>query len=540
VRRTLTAALTAAALLLTASPFAAADDAGGGPGDAAEPDPLGRAGAEAAQVIDPSPPTAAETLDAVLLVFQGQGQTARAQRLAAGRDLTLMMRDLRLGLGDLSAADRRTARRVLARPTDGDVPLGSPYPAGSNVTTLDCSAPAQHVCVTYAQTGSHAPANPAQWAATTQAVTENVWNRVVTQGGYRAPRDDSTSTEHGPNGKLDVYVSNLPTGYYGYCTTDDPDMTTYRVSAYCVVDNDYAGFPVNTPLQNLRVTAAHEFFHAVQYAYDVSEDGWLLEGTAAWVEDEIYDAVNDNRQYLATSPLSDPYVALDTYGNGFQYGNWIWWRYLGERYPREGGTGLPRVLRDVIANMGGSTPTSPGRYSTRALARALAVRGSSIPAAFRAFSTVNRAPRRFYDEGSAYPAAPLAVRFTLRNRTERSVSGVQEHLTSDTVRLTPGPSLGRGWQLRVRVDLPPRAYGYGVAVSVYMKSGAKHTTNLAVNAQGQKTRRFGFNSNRVRFVEVTLVNASARYSCWQDTTYACQGTPRDDNRTTRAWFKAVK
>ena len=39
-------------------------------------------------------------------------------------------------------------------------------------------------------------------------------------------------------------------------------------------------FPTNTPLENLQVTAAHEFFHAVQFAYDAYEDGWFIEGTA--------------------------------------------------------------------------------------------------------------------------------------------------------------------------------------------------------------------------------------------------------------------
>ena len=38
-----------------------------------------------------------------------------------------------------------------------------------------------------------------------------------------------------------------------------------------MLDNDYAPaqFPSGTsPQNNLTVTAAHEFFHAVQYAYD--------------------------------------------------------------------------------------------------------------------------------------------------------------------------------------------------------------------------------------------------------------------------------
>ena len=94
------------------------------------------------------------------------------------------------------------------------------------------------------------------------------------------------------------------TTFYGYCTTDDPNIideeTTYEywdASAYCVLDNDYSStqFPnPTTPLENLQVTAAHEYFHAVQFAYDIGEDAWLMEATATWVEDEVFD--DDQRQ----------------------------------------------------------------------------------------------------------------------------------------------------------------------------------------------------------------------------------------------------
>jgi hypothetical protein len=47
-----------------------------------------------------------------------------------------------------------------------------------------------------------------------------------------------------------------------------------------VLDDDYSTsqFP-DPPLVSLDVTAAHEFFHAVQFAYDYFEDSWLMEGT---------------------------------------------------------------------------------------------------------------------------------------------------------------------------------------------------------------------------------------------------------------------
>ena len=41
------------------------------------------------------------------------------------------------------------------------------------------------------------------------------------------------------------------------------------------------------------MTAAHEFFHAIQAAYDWGEDWWLTEGTAAWIKDEVYDDLNE-------------------------------------------------------------------------------------------------------------------------------------------------------------------------------------------------------------------------------------------------------
>src|SRR5690606_38134581 len=110
--------------------------------------------------------------------------------------------------------------------------------------------------------------------------------------------------------------------------------------AYCVVDNDYSPseFRSNTPLENLQVTLAHEYFHAVQFAYDFAEDGWFLEATAAWVEDEAFDDVNDNIQYLrAQSPLKQPQISMDKFGGLRHYGAWIFFRFLTERYPPEAG-----------------------------------------------------------------------------------------------------------------------------------------------------------------------------------------------------------
>ena len=80
------------------------------------------------------------------------------------------------------------------------------------------------------------------WIDRTREVFGQVWDVEVGRLGYGGPRSDRTSRNHGPNGKLDVYIADVGSmGLYGYCTTDDPTRGTRGdVSAYCVVDDDFS------------------------------------------------------------------------------------------------------------------------------------------------------------------------------------------------------------------------------------------------------------------------------------------------------------
>ena len=89
--------------------------------------------------------------------------------------------------------------------------------------------------------------------------------------GYRGPKADAHSPENGGDGRLDVYLADIGDAVYGYCASDDPDVRRSSASAYCVVDDDLATqFRPTSRLAALEVTAAHEFFHAVQFSYDSS------------------------------------------------------------------------------------------------------------------------------------------------------------------------------------------------------------------------------------------------------------------------------
>ena len=134
--------------------------------------------------------------------------------------------------------------------------------------------------------------------------------------GYRAPKSDATSDERRRKRRcLDVYLADIGVGRPLRVLRERrsaprslslPVLGHVGAIASSTTTTTSRSSGTRTPMLPLKVTAAHEFFHAVQFAYDIGEDGWLMEGTATWMEEHVYDAINDNRQYLATSPLAHP------------------------------------------------------------------------------------------------------------------------------------------------------------------------------------------------------------------------------------------
>jgi hypothetical protein len=461
------------------------------------------------------------------------------------RSATLILRDLTLRLNALAAADKVRARRLLARPTDmASDPDGNGYTV-AEATPL-CTT---EFCIHYVPSTVDAPppsdVSPADgipdWVVKVRATVLSVWAWEAGALGYREPLSDATSPNNGGDGRLDVYLANLGDDrLYGYCTTDDPKIndpspTTFDVSAYCVIDNDFLEpiFSEHTPLQNTRFTVAHEFFHAVQFAYDAGEDLWLMEGTATWIEDEVYDAINDNRRYLARSPLTASFVPLDLGTQGFQYGSWIYFRRLSERFG-------PRIVRSIWKRADASAP-GPDDYSVQAVSRALNRVGTSFRVAFNDFSRANRRARLVYEEGAAYPARPAALRTWTLTRARRARSSAALYqLGAETVVFKPGRGIGRRAKLEIKLNLPPASRGSEAAVLSFRRSGTLiKNTRIGLNSAGDKTLRVGFGRRAVGRVELVLINASRRYDCWLGLPGTCQGLPLDDLLTYRYSGRAI-
>lgn len=480
------------------------------------------------------------------------------------RDATLILRDLAIRMQYLSGFDRARALALLARPTDSTP--GDPDRYTTTEATPVCGT---NVCIHYVTTTADAVA--ADDTAPSNGISDyvdlalqifqnEVWATEVTTMGYRAPKSDVTSVNNGSSSvdltgtKFDVYLANLGDDFlYGYCTTDDPHFDHgshykfFDASAYCVVDNDFAEqiFSNHTAPQNLQVTAAHEFFHAVQFSYDAFEDQWILEATATWMEDEIYDDVNDNLQYLHSGPLGRPHIPLDrssiSQTDFHVYGDWIFFRYLSETF----NPGLVRLIWNRAdasgdTDAGGPDGIGPDDYSIQAVARVLSARGG-FRSRFADFGWMNRVARvpDVYEEGAAnhYPQSPLTdPANTLRKSSpSRSKSPKLDHQTNAYYEFKRGTGFSATAKLKVILNLPDRSTGSAASVLVYKKNGNISPLTLGITSAGDGTFKVPFGSGVAKVV-VILTNASTRYvgsSCFSFATpFACGGaTPRDDNKT---------
>ncbi|MEO9325502.1 MXAN_6640 family putative metalloprotease [Nocardioides sp. C4-1] len=431
-------------------------------------------------------------------------------------EATLALRDLFLARPGLGDDGDSLAESLLARPTHR---ARDPYGDGYTVpSTKTCS---RHFCVHHVTSTTDAPARPS-WPATTLAVLEDVWRHHVERLGYRPPAPDG---RRGGDARFDVYLKDVGSrGVYGYCAperrvTGKPK----QASGFCVLDNDFARSQYGrAPRQSLRVTAAHEFFHAVQFAYDFAEDPWLLESTATWMEERYADDVDDNRAYLRFGQLARPRVPLDRFEpTGYaHYGNWPFWEYLGQRFGTD-------VVRQVWRRAG--TGGLPDDDSAQALRHVLAKRGG-LPRVFADYASGNTVPARTYPEGSVYPAAPVAVRRLGGAQRRTTVVSRLDHLTSRSVRLVPDASLRPGTRLTITVKGPVARRSPAVALLVVGADGTATRRPIALNRNGWGRAVLRLDPGSVASATVTLANASTRYRCDRGTTFACRGTPVDQRQ----------
>ena len=134
-------------------------------------------------------------------------------------------------------------------------------------------------------------------------VAENVHRVENGKLGWQEQLSDGTLG--GGHGKTDIYLSEIGPQLFGYAAPDrgqvgEDGRTPRHLHGYLVLDNDYEPFefPHTSPGRDLKVTLAHEYDHILQFGYDAYEDPWFAESTAVWMEDQVYNGIDDYLRYV--------------------------------------------------------------------------------------------------------------------------------------------------------------------------------------------------------------------------------------------------
>jgi hypothetical protein len=288
-----------------------------------------------------------------------------------------------------ASADSGWAFRVpAARPTDQPARNVNAYSVPEAPSSPACTV---HFCVHWVAKGIDAPEptdvngvadgdGVPDFIEHVQGVAEHVHSIENGKLGWREPKSDGQ--EGGGDGKTDIYLAQIGGELYGYATPDRGQATKEHrlprhLHGYLVIDNDYSReeFPSGTQLSNLMVTIAHEYNHILQFGYDAYQDSWFVEATAVWMEDQVYDGLNDYRRYVRHWVHSDA-VPL-TLNSIKEYGSAVWNEWLAHRYG-------PALIRDAWAR---AVDVRPGGFSVAAYDSAIrAAGGSSFGRDFARFS----------------------------------------------------------------------------------------------------------------------------------------------------------
>ena len=260
------------------------------------------------------------------------------------------------------------------------------------------------------------------------AALDSAWHLEVEVLGYRVPPSDQ-----GVDGEeYDVYLKEIGPTYYGLTYPDQYGPTT---SSYIELDNNYAEATYWIQgIEGLRVTAAHEFFHAVQYGYYQGADGiWWQEASATWMEEVAYPEADDYLHYLSDF-LNYPEQALDKNSGGNDphiYGATLFAHFLDQRYERS----LIRSLWEEIGQRGSAGLEHFDRVLRRVRSGGLGEVVSEF-AVWNYFTGTRSWPGHFYAEGDKYP---LVHTRSLDTPAKVAVqhSDFLDHLASTYVRLKP-------------------------------------------------------------------------------------------------------
>lgn len=236
------------------------------------------------------------------------------------------------------------------------------------------------------------------------------WAAEAADSSYRHEVETLGFTDPIPSGQTySISFENLG-GAYGFATTDGSEPAGTRI----VIENDFVGFPNNTDPEGnqigaIKVTIAHEFKHAIQFAqngWSGESDRWA-EMDATLMEEVVYDNVNDYYNYISGSDanlFSEPTTSLIP----GSYEDVTWAIYFHERFGET-------IWPDIWSRIQGNASIS----FLDAVKNELSSQGLSFEEAalesymwHLASGSSNSTPSFGFEESSVYPSPNIRGSFT--------------------------------------------------------------------------------------------------------------------------------
>lgn len=337
-------------------------------------------------------------------------------------DMSMFLNEVNKNWNKLSSSTQDLLKPILCRPTDpGYVIENINVAYNTTFTFFDTT----HFKIFYTKEGEDSTTD--NFVKTVAEAFESSYAVKETKG-YKSPPDDQQTSDlsydrNGGDSKYDVYLLNIGQDFPGTFGWTQPEKTPstssndYVKYSFIVMDNDYSTTQYDTsqtPENFARVTAAHEFFHAIQYSYNQNVDGWFLEASAVWFEDQSYPNINDyiNRYLKGEFKwFSMPELPLDfdTTSNAHKYGSGIWPIFLEKNFSG--------ILKSFFEDAGAAA--SPNVFNI--LDSRLQTKSSNLSSAFTKFTAWNYITGK-NDDGAHYTDGALYDTLYIYNTTSDYMS----------------------------------------------------------------------------------------------------------------------